>query len=118
MIKIQELERYSFSKLNSFHTCKYGYYQRYILGLKGEGNCYSSYGTLVHSIMERYAKGELKLNELADVFDWEFDNAIPEPFPTKMFGNPYDMRGNYYKDGINFLSNFKGYKDYNILGVS
>lgn len=67
--------------------------------------------------MERYANGELELECLPDVFDWEFNNAIPEPFPTKMFGKPYDMRGNYYKDGINFLSNFKGYKDYNILGV-
>jgi len=67
--------------------------------------------------MERYAKGELKLNELVSVFEWEFDSAIPEPFPTKMFGKPYDMRGNYYKQGVEFLSSFKGYSDYNILGV-
>lgn len=110
-------ERYSFSKLSTFHTCKLDYYQRYILGLKGEGNCYSSYGTLVHSIMERYAKGELKLDELVPVFEWEFDSAIPEPFPTKMFGKKYDMRGNYYKQGVEFLGNFKGYSDCNILGV-
>ena len=67
--------------------------------------------------MERYAKGELKLDELVPIFEWEFDLAIPEPFPTKMFGKPYDMRGNYYKQGVEFLSNFKGYDDCNILGV-
>jgi len=114
---IGEPERYSFSKLSTFHTCKWGYYQRYIKGLTGKGNCYSSYGTLVHSIMERYAKGEFEVWDLANVFDWEFDLSITESFPTKLFGKDYDMRGSYYNDGLNFLSNFKGYSNYKILGV-
>ena len=84
---------------------------------KGEGNCYSSYGSLMHSILERYAKGEIALNELVDTFEWEFESAIQEPFPTKLFGKKYDMKGNYYKQGVEFLKNFKGYSDCNILGV-
>lgn len=112
-----EKERYSFSKLSTFHTCKLDYYQRYILKRKGEGNCYSSYGSLMHSILERYAKGELALNELVDTFEWEFESSIPEAFPEKLFGKKYDMKGNYYKQGVEFLKNFKGYSDCNILGV-
>jgi len=67
--------------------------------------------------MERYAKGELGLCDLQDVFEWEFDQSIEHNFPTKMFGKKYDMRGNYYKQVVEFLSNFKGYSDCNILGV-
>ena len=67
--------------------------------------------------MERYANEELELWDLASVFEWEFDTAIEEPFPTKLFGKDYDMRGSYYNDGLNFLSNFQGYGDSKILGV-
>lgn len=67
--------------------------------------------------MERYANEELELWDLASVFEWEFDTAIEEPFPTKLFGKDYDMRGSYYNDGLNFLSNFQGYGDCKILGV-
>ena len=63
------------------------------------------------------SKGDIELWDLASVFEWEFDSAIPEPFPTRLFGRAYDMRGSYYKDGVKFLSNFPGYPNCKILGV-
>jgi len=107
-------ERYSFSKLNSWRTCPYGWKLRYIDHKPGIGNAFSSYGTFVHSIMERYANGELELWDLASVYEWEFDTSIPEKFP-KIF--KLNMRDNYYKQGLNFLKTFQGYDKYKILGV-
>ncbi len=112
---IEKKERYSFSKLSSFHTCKYMYKLTYIDHKKGVGNCFSSYGSEVHSLMERYAKGEIELWDLADVYEWEFDSAVPEPFPDSTFCK--DMRGLYYEQGLNFLKNFAGYSDRKILEV-
>ena len=109
-----EIERYSFSKLSSWWTCPYGFKLRYIDHIKGEGNAFSSFGTLVHSIMERYSNGELDLWELANVYEWEFDSAVPEPFPKNKF---VDLRESYYRQGLTFLQSFEGYDDYKILGV-
>lgn len=107
-------ERYSFSKLSSWWTCPYGYKFRYIDHKQGIGNAFSSYGTLVHSIMERYSKGEIKLKDMPSIFEWEFDTLVPEKFPYNKY---VDLRDSYYKQGVNFLRNFNGYDDIKILGV-
>lgn len=108
------LERYSFSKLSSWWTCPYGYKLRYIDHEHGVGNAFSSYGTLVHSIMERYANGEIEIWDLADIYEWEFDSAVSEKFPWNKYT---DLRKSYYKQGLEFLKSFEGYDKYKILGV-
>lgn len=107
-------ERYSFSKLSSFHTCKYGYKLTYIDKQKGIGNAFASYGTEIHSLMERYAKGEIELWDLASTFEWEFDAAVPEKFPWNKY---VDLHDSYYKQGIDFLNSFSGYEGLQLLGV-
>lgn len=107
-------ERFSFSKLSSFHTCKYGYQQTYIEHQERADNAFAQYGSLVHSIMERYAKKELELWELTDVYKREYKSAITEKFPYSPYCNLADL---YYKQGVQFLNNFSGYGKYKILGV-
>ena len=89
--------------------------QTYILHKRGIGNCFSSYGTEVHSLMERYARGEIELWDLTTIYEWEFDTAVPEKFPS----TPYckNMRKLYYEQGLNYLKNFSGYADREILEV-
>lgn len=113
MVK-EDIERYSFSKLSSFYTCKYGYQLRYIEGNKGIGNAFSSYGSFVHELMEGYAKGETALSALPDIYEWEFDDKIPEKFPYNKY---VDLRESYYNQGLEFLKNFEGYDGIEILGV-
>lgn len=108
------IETYSFSKLSRFQTCPYSYKLRYVDDNQGIDNVFSAYGTLVHSILERYSKGELEIWELANVFDWEFDCNIIDNFPYDKEGK---IRDNYKKQGLNFFSNFEGYDDVEILGV-
>jgi hypothetical protein len=91
------------------------YKQTYIDHKKGIGNCFSAYGSEVHSIMERYAKGEINLWDLVDVYEWEFDSAIPEEFPKSKFCR--DMKELYFNQGLEFLKNFPGYRDFKILEV-
>lgn len=108
------VERYSFSKLSSWWTCPYGYKLKYIDHKVGIGNAFSSYGSLVHSIMERYAKGEIELWDLSSVYEWEFETAVPEKFPYNKY---VVLRNSYYKQGLDFLRSFSGYDGYKILGV-
>jgi len=110
----RELEKYSFSKLSSWWTCPYGYKLKYIDHKAGIGNAFSSYGTLVHSIMERYARGEIALEDLVSVYEWEFESAVSEEFPWNKYVKLHDT---YYEQGLNFLRSFQGYDGYKILGV-
>lgn len=109
-----EVERYSFSKLSSWWTCPYGYYQRYIEHKPGIGNAFSSFGTLVHEIMEDYANGKIDLWDLAKIYEWRFDAAVKEKFPYNKYVN---LRDKYYNDGLRFLKTFSGYDNVKIMGV-
>ena len=55
---------YSFSNVNSFNTCKYGWMLNYIEGDDKEFNCFAEFGVLVHSVLEKYFKYELELSDL------------------------------------------------------
>lgn len=110
----QEKETYSFSKLSMFNTCKYGYYLTYVEKRPGLNNAFASYGTLCHEILEQYAKGTYKLEDLASIFEWSFDVSVQEQFPPNKYA---DLRSSYYEDGLEFFKKFKGYDDCEILGV-
>jgi len=114
-MKEKALETYSFSKLSTYHTCKYAYYLTYIKHLKGIDNCFALYGTLVHSIMERYAKGLIGLWDLPKIYEIEFDSVVNMPFPISSYCK--NMKELYYTQGLEFLSSFLGYDDFKILGV-
>lgn len=108
------MERYSFSKLSSFNQCPWGWYMHYVEGSKGIGNAFSSYGLLIHSILERFTTGELNLWDLSDVFEWEFEVSVPEKFPPNKY---MVLRDSYYQQGIDFLSNFQGFPECKILNT-
>jgi hypothetical protein len=108
-------EKYSFSKLSAFHTCKHGYKLTYIDKDKGDGNAFSSYGSFVHSLMERYTKGTIDLWDLPTTFKLEFDSAVPEPFPSTLYCP--NMKTLYYAQGLEFLETFKGYENRKILDI-
>ena len=97
--------QYSFSKLTSFYECPYAFYRNYQKKEIGIDNQFASYGILVHSILERYAKGELNLNQLVDEFNSGFEMSISEPIV--MFGR--DLTQSYFDKGVEFFSNFKGF---------
>lgn len=77
--------------------------RRYIEKESGVGNSFASYGTLMHSILERFERGELAFESLQDVFEWEYPSAVPEPFPPNKF---CDLRERYYQQGIDYLKSW------------
>ena len=65
--------------------------------------------------MERYAKGQINLWDLVNTYEWEFDTAVPEEFPSTKFCPK--MKELYYNQGLEYLKNFPGYADKKILEV-
>ena len=109
-----EKEKYSFSKLTTFEQCKYQYYLNYIEKRKGEPNAFSQYGTFVHSLLEQHAKGELAVYELLDAYQDQYVQTVTQPFPPNKY---VDLAESYYHDGYEFLKNFDGLDDLEIIGV-
>ena len=60
---------WSFSRVNSYNTCPYAWYLNYIEKNRDEGSAFSEVGTLIHEILEKYAKGELSLFEISDYYE-------------------------------------------------
>lgn len=103
-------KKWSFSSLKLYETCKYAFYLKYIEGIEEEPNAFSSFGKHVHSVLERYFKGELYAFELADVFEQEYETAVPERFPY------WNMFNAFYSKTLAYLQNFDGI-DGEVLGV-
>lgn len=108
------VEKYSFTKLSSWWTCPYGWKLKYIDHQAGIGNAFSSYGSFVHELMEKYANGQMEIWDLPQAYEWGFDAAVPEKFP---FNKYVDLHDSYYRQGLEFLKSFQGYDKYKILGV-
>lgn len=95
--------RWSYSRINSFFTCKRMFFVTYMLGNRGESNAFADWGTFMHSIMEMYDKNELALWELVDYYKSEYDKNVLSKFPPNMYVNLNDL---YYRTGIEYLENF------------
>ena len=103
-------KKHSFSSVKLFEQCPYAYYLRYVEDQKEEANVYAMFGSFVHSILERYFKGDLYAFELADVFENEYSQNVTKKF---QFYNVYKA---FYNKTLNYLTTFDGI-DGEIVGV-
>lgn len=112
---VKGVEKFSFSKLNAFHQCKYAYDLCYNKKHRGIENGFGQIGTEVHSILERFESGQLLQFELAQTFENEFDEAVPNG--VKLYfvsGYCKDLTENYVNQCINFLTNWGGFEEYGL----
>lgn len=103
-------KKWSFSSVKLFEQCPYAFYLKYVEGQAEKPNAFAMVGSLVHSILERYFKGELYAFELADVFEQEYPTAVTERFPF------YNMYKAFYGKSLDYLTHFDGIEG-KIVGV-
>ncbi len=93
---------WSYSRLKSFEQCPYAFAQKYLYKTGGGAdNFYSSFGSLMHKVLEMWYKGELG-NDQADLI-----GTYVKLFPKYMDNHyiPKDMKAKYFLTGMNY---FKG----------
>ena len=80
---------WSFSSVNSYENCPKCFYLSYLQdpSLEKDQNAFAQWGTLGHSLFERYVDGELELYELGKVYEEEYDED-----------EEYDEEGEYDED--------------------
>lgn len=109
--------RYSFSKIAAFKQCPMSFYLSYVENPGSDDELpgyFSEYGSLMHSILEQYYKGDLPEFCLADEWRSRYDTEVvvaPPPFPKGFGEKNYDA-------AINYLENFEGLPDgANVISV-
>lgn len=85
---------WSYSRLQSFCQCPWGFAQRYLYGEKSETNFYAAYGSLVHEIHERWYKGTLSEKQIIPAFVDGFV-SLPDTEPER--------RSTYLLSGLNYF---------------
>ena len=91
---------WSYSRISSFDSCPYKFFLTYIRPQSQRPLFFSSYGSFMHGILERYYSGSLDRSELLAYYLTHFHDAVSAKPPNlKVFSN-------YYRDGMNYLQSF------------
>lgn len=93
---------WSYSRVNSFGSCRYKWYLRYICRKKQcKEMFFASYGSFIHNILERFYKRELTSGQLLSTYLTEFSTQVKGHAP-----NPKIFK-KYFEDGKRYFQNFK-----------
>lgn len=101
---------WSFSSVNSYNNCPKCFYLSYLQdpALEKEQNAFAQWGTLGHSLFERYTDGELELFELGDKYEEEYNEIVDLKFPPNKY---VDLNDSYYNKGKDYFENWNGFPD-------
>lgn len=105
---------WSYSRLDSFATCPYAWQRHYLENEPGESNAYAEFGSLVHKVIEMYAKGELQKEDLPDYYEFLFETEINTDFPYPS----EETKEKYFIQGYEYFQDFPiDLQLYDVLGV-
>jgi CRISPR/Cas system-associated exonuclease Cas4 (RecB family) len=105
---------FSYSNINSFSGCKYGWYQTYIERVVRDQSSFGQFGSFCHKILEKYFRNELESWELQGYYTDNYSTEVTESFPPY----PQGMASNYYHEGLDFFTNFNFDKsNYEIISI-
>lgn len=108
--------RWSYSSVNTYNTCPQAFRLGYLDALPRVDNAFSDWGTFMHSLMERYFKGEVEFFELSQLYQREYRKSVTNAFPLNKF---CDLGERYYNAGKDYLDQFDGgvFENYSVVAV-
>lgn len=106
---------WSFSRLNSFYNCPYEWKRKYIECDYGENGFFGEFGSHCHSLLEGYAKGEISIFEISQLYEEEFNNVVVHDAPPNKYS---DIRQSYFDKGLEYFNNIDlDLENYEVIGV-
>ncbi len=107
---------YSYSQLTSFRECPYGFYlQKIEHNPDTVSNAFASQGTLIHDLLDQWAKGMLSIEELPDEYDRRYPNEVVEEWPKMLLKKGYAEKA--FQIGHDYFVNFDGFRGYKIIST-
>lgn len=106
IVKAEDKVVYSFSRLESFHTCQHGYYLTYVKGNREGDNIYSFLGSVMHDILENLQQEIYGKEKAIEIFEERFDDA-------DMFGYEFmseNVKTKYRECLLHYLEHYEPIK--------
>lgn len=101
---------WSYTRITTFDSCPYQWYMKYIKHYKEAPQFYSSYGSFIHELIEKYYKGEISKEGMAARFLIDFKNKVQGKRPKP------EIVDSYIHAGLDYLRGFKPFP-FNMLAV-
>lgn len=91
---------WSYSRIKTFYDCPFRWFLKYIRYPREDWDAlfFSSYGSLMHELLEKFYKKELSADQALTTYLVNFKSKVPKKAP-----NPTVFR-NYFNDGFTYLS--------------
>lgn len=104
--------KWSYSRIKCFEDCPYRFFLKYIHTppIRDDDKFYASYGSFMHSIIERFYKNELKKEAMVSEFLSRFQTDVKGERPAASIVNKY------INAGIEYLKSFNQFP-FNMLAV-
>lgn len=109
--------RYSYSQLSSYNECPFNYYLGHIEEPKPEqaSNAWAEQGTLIHEILDKWAKGELTKDQMAEEYERRYANSVVTAFPPVLAAKGYTEKAFY--QGLEYFQNFDEFEGYSVVSA-
>ena len=111
MSMLKDGHRYSYSQLSSFSECPFGYYLKHIEGAPEQSNAFAEHGTLVHDILDKWAKKQIKIEDMASEYERRYGDEVVTSFPR------FINVASYYEKGLEYFKTFDGFPGYEIVSA-
>lgn len=93
---------WSYSRISSFDQCPRMFKLIYLKCEDCVDNAFAQWGSLGHSILERYFSQKANLWDLAQLYKKEYSTAVTERFPYSR------LEDSYYNRGLEYFESFSG----------
>ena len=101
---------WSYSRLQQYQTCKWGFFLKYIRGWSEEDTFYATYGSFMHEIIEGFYRGEMTKDDMLTKFLSSYQDRVHGSRPANVSGSSYIQKG------IDYLKGFQPFP-YNMVAV-
>ena len=101
---------WSYSRIESFYSCRWQFFLKYIRGIKEDDTFFATYGSFMHQLIEQFYKGEITKDEMVGEYLSHYKEVVRGPRPSNVSGSQY------IEKGINYLKSFSPFP-YNMVAV-
>ena len=112
---LKDGHRFSYSQLSSFSECPYGYYLKHIEGQEDQSNGFAEQGTLIHDLLDKWANGKLKKEQLASEYQRRYPDEVVTSFPRMLTSKGYAEKT--YQQGLDYFENFDEFPGFEIVSA-
>jgi hypothetical protein len=112
---IDAAHRYSYSQLEQFDECPYSFYLQRIEDNKDKlvGNSFASQGTLIHDLIDQWAKGKLTRDQLVPEYKRRYPLEVENKWPRILASKGYAQKT--YEQGLQYFEDFDEFEGYEIV---